>query len=111
MAPPHVTKAQHRVLAKAAARAGGVMIAGGFGGAPDPALWREPDFDRRGHVERLVGRGLLRPSDAFNSYVPTDAGRALLARRRARAQPSASADARPRGRGAAAAAPPLPLEA
>lgn len=84
MTEPRLTKAQRRVLAKAdvIGPGGGVRIAGGFGGKPEPGQWKLPGFDRRSIVERLVARRLLRPTDAFNTYATTDAGAALLRSRR-----------------------------
>lgn len=72
-----ITKAKARVLAKA--RAGRLMILGGFGG--DTAGLNPitlPDFDREHHITDLVTAGYLEAADGFNCYRLTAAGAALF---------------------------------
>lgn len=70
MATP-ITEAEGRVLLKART---GVRRVGAYSGKVDPHTWMEPDFDRARLIDQLVGKGLLTAGEAFNVYVPTEAG-------------------------------------
>ena len=68
-----LTKAQRRVLEKIRSH-GQVLVAGGFSGrrAPRRNVDLGPTADRRGVIEHLVAKRLVKPGPAFNSYVNID---------------------------------------
>lgn len=79
----HLTDAQRRVLKKARTN-GFVMIYGAFGGEGERGFDIDfVDFDRRMHIEVLVGRKLLMLGRGFNQYVLTDAGAKVIESARA----------------------------
>lgn len=73
----NITKARVRVLEKA--RAGKLMILGGFGGdTADIKPVSSPVFEHRTAVLVLLQAGLVQAGDGFNQYELTEAGKALL---------------------------------
>lgn len=74
-----LSKAEERVLRKAAAQP--IHRTGAFSGGSDvEQLWRSPRFDRPLMVDRCIARRLITPTEFFNQYSITDAGREKLAR-------------------------------
>lgn len=73
----NMTKARVRVLEKA--RAGKLMILGGFGGdTADIKPVSSPIFEHRTAVLVLLQAGLVQAGDGFNQYELTEVGKALL---------------------------------
>jgi hypothetical protein len=71
------TPALHRVLSKAREK-GCVRRAGIYADVPQSKAADHPEFDRQTAIDRCIAAGWLAAGVAFNTYVPTPAGRARV---------------------------------